>query len=314
MKTLGMPEVLADKGWVDVDFDVPERDRADYAALANTVIGIALENEAIREALSLDLQEGTETGPVRTSTFGVGSSRNSTDAKVYLHAGYQSRAHADLLVPELVQPSELLAFWAIHDDMLHAIERFGTKALQELGAGPVASAIFSDEHRLRNIHVRTVRYEGAIKDPVGKEVVSGHADLGLATLHVYETHGGWLRAAPYDHQVMFADDTADRREAVRRKRQDLEMIDQNIDTSATFFLGGSWHQFSGVPESLRDLPALYHAGFRADPHQETVSIYAPEVSDADDRVSLIAFMNANLGLLRDGTYRPPTVSNCRPEY
>lgn len=310
-----MANELAERGWADVPFSWAEGDRAEYAGLAHSVIGLALEDEAIRNALKYDLSQGHETGAVRTGDYGISTARNSGDDKVTLHAGYQTRNRVEVGLPVTARPRVLREFLEVNDDALFQVERAAQTAFYRLGAWALGETVFTPKQFHRNVIMRTVRYRDAVTAPVGTEVVKGHADLGLATLHLYETHGGWLKAAPYPWEVLLAEDSPDRREAVQTVRTSLQPIEQHPADSANFFLGASWHNFTEVPDNLRDLPACYHAGFRPSKADEVVSPYAAEVTGGENhRVSVISFLNLHPARLRAMGAIIPTVSNCRPEF
>lgn len=308
-------EEIRGRGWTDAVFILPESDRAEYARLANAVISIALEDEDVKESLAADVNPGQSAGTARTGGFGIGFPRNSSDERVYMHVGYQSRALADVVIPERNQPETMKDFWTVNDAMLYEIEASTQSMLKKLGAECLATSVFPPKFDRRNVHLRTVRYVDALDEPVGKEVVSAHADLGLMTLHLYETHGGWFYGAPYSSELIEAEDSPARREAVRAMRSSMAQLEQKQDYTAPFFLGASWHAFPDVPADIRNLPACYHAGFRPHSVGEVISPYAASVTaGANDRVSVVTFMNPNGDIMQQGRYTPATVSNCRPLY
>jgi hypothetical protein len=164
--------------------------------------------------------------------------------------------------------------------------------------------------------LRTVRYIDALQGSPGEEVVSGHADLGALTEHLYETHGGWFKGVAYPPELISDRDTPEHRAAIREMRGNLQLID-NRSGEAIFFLGANWHTLPDrlLPEEFRDLPACYHAGFRPEAAGEEVSPYAEAVTgNAPDRVSVVVFAHPNVELQRSGSYVPATVPQCRPQY
>ncbi len=200
--------------------------------------------------------------------------------------------------------------------MIAEVERAMRFGLGCLNAVALDQAMFPSDHAVRNILLRTVRYIEISDEPVGREIVSGHADLGLTTLHLYETHAGWFEGAPFSSELIIAKDTNERRKAVRAMRKALRPIEAK-ERNAVFFAGANWATFPSefIPEDVRDLPACYHAGFKPDEITEQVSEYAGAVTEGEDqRVSVIAFGHPNIELIRDGVYRPATVEMCRPEY
>lgn len=307
---------LRERGWAHVDFGISERERAGYAELANKVITIATEEEKVADALALDLMSGAESGPVRTGSLGISRSRNSADDKIYLHTGLQSRQYADSVLPERHQPMVMRSFWEANDEMLSEVEKSMKLALKGLGATALEQAIFPAIVPQRNLTLRTVRYNKALEGEVGKEVVSGHADLGAITEHLYETHGGWFRGVAYPPELISDDNSTERQVAITEMRRGLRPID-NKPGKAIFFLGAAWHNLPDelLPAELRDLPACYHAGFRPDEANEEVSPYAGAVTDGSpDRVSVVVFAHPSVELQKAGIYQPASVPQCRPDY
>lgn len=303
---------LEAQGWTDVPFFLSEANRADFARLANVVIDIACEDEAVRESLHITLSAPPE-AQQRTGTFGLIHPRNSSDEKIALHIGYQSRERAQAMLGAN-QPQVMDDFWEASGMVLDEIAKSSKSALRRLGAEAVVGSILPTKPQRRNVHLRTVRYAGALDMPVGTEVVSGHADVGLASLHIYETHGGWIQGAPYTPEVITETNLETRRTAVQLMRQDMRQVVTHPHT-APFFLGANWHSASLVPEGLRDLPALYHAGFVPEPGTQVISPFAERVvGGTHNRVSVVAFLHPNSVALAKGAYVPAPVSYCRPEY
>jgi hypothetical protein len=316
-----MPEVespfynnLKTNGWDNVAFNVPEELRAEYAAISNAVIDEALENDRVKEALELDIATYFETGVVRTGNFGIGYARNSTDKKVYLHTGFSSEEYAESQIPFRNQSDNLKSLWPLNKLMLSEVEQASYRVLDHLSASNLGPVLFPAQALKRNIHLRTVRYSSAMEAAPGEEVVSGHADIGMMSFHLYKTHGNWFHAAPYPASIVDAPNTSLRREKVREMRSRLTPITPEED-KATFFLGANWFRYPDVPERLRGLPACYHAGIRPPENTEILSPYASSVTlGKHDRVSVISFLHPDIERLWDGTYTPATVENCRPQY
>lgn len=304
---------IENHGWTDVPFFLSETNRAAFAALANTVIGVAMEDDGVRQALDFKL-DAAPAAQARTGTFGLLlGGRHSDDAKIALHVGYQSRERANAVLG-MNQPRVMKDFWEATDMMLSEVEKSAKSTLRILGAEAVIGTVLPAKPQRRNVQLRTVRYPGATDQPIGKEVVSGHADIGLATFHLYETHGGWMKAAPYPTELMIAGDSPERRLAVRGMRELLSPI-LAAPHKIPFLLGANWQGSATVPEGLRNLPACYHAGFVPEIGAETVSPFAEQVvGSSDDRVSVVAFLHANSVALAKGTYTPAPVEYCRPRY
>jgi len=303
-------------GWTNIEFKMSESDRAEYARLANRVIQAASDNQAVIEALAFNATGGYEQGSVRTGLFGIGGPRNSSDQKIYLHAGFQSEQYAAERIPPHEQPLELKNFWPAHRNMLYEVEAGLSRIIDELGADALQDVILPDDNEARNIHVRTVRLSGALRGEQGAEVVSGHGDLGVLTMHLYETHGGWFKGAPYAPRLITNTDTPEKREDIQNMRRALSPI-YSYPGQAVTFLGANWHTLPDeyISDDLKQLPACYHAGFRPDAVHEEVSSYAEEVTAGDpDRVSLIVFSHPDVRLLKSGIYKPATVAMCRPNY
>ncbi len=303
---------LAEKGYCEVDFSMGEADRAAYTGAAKAVIDLAQGDASIHDALTFSLVEFE--GRVNPTFFTVSEALNSRDKKLWLHAGYLSRQKAAAAIPERNQPAELRALWEPLGVMLQTVETTTRATLAQLGANDLAEVIFHPDINKRVVLIRTVKYLGSLSLESGAEPVAGHADQSVATLHLYETHGGWFHAAPYPQALMIDGDSQERRLAVAEIRSQLAPIVNDHDTAAAFFLGVGT---KNLPDRLRlpiaELPGCYHAGFRPEAGQEVVSAFAGSISETD-RVSTIAFMHPNTDVLCSPEYSLATVLECRPPY
>ncbi len=309
-------ERIRQYGWTGVSFGLSEQACAEYARISNGVIGLAQADERVRRALSFDIAPEQVKGGIAPGLFGISGARNSLDKKIWLHGGYQTESRVSAQMPLNDQPQILRDYWPALTKMLKAVEMSMRGVLCEIGAEPVAAIIFPRKLWKRNVHIRTVRYLGARQSPAWSEVVAGHADLGLCSEHIFETHGNWFYGGRYYGPRITDDQSDERKAAIRALRQELRRLDTTSE-EALFFLGAGWH---GLPDGVltddaRCLPALYHAGFRPDSGQEYVSSYAEVVTgNPEDRVSVIAFAQPNLDFATNGEFVLPTVAKCRPQY
>lgn len=306
---MGLRGDLQEQGYSAVAFEMSEADRAAYTAIAKTVIELAQVDAAIHQALTFSLLPGY-TGRVDPTLYTVSGPMNSKDKKTWVHLGYQSRNQANLRMPERNQPRELRDLWEPLALALRATELAGRCALAELGRDALSEAVFHPDVLRRNILLRTVIYHQARLLPVGTEAVAGHADQGLASLHWFETHGNWFQAVPYPVELISDDDTEETKEKITAMRSGLDIIVNNHDSEAAFFLGvGAQHLPDEFKAAIMELPVCYHAGIRPELLEETVSPYA---EDGEDRVSSISFFHPNLDIMSSGQYQIASISECRP--
>lgn len=306
-------EQILEVGYCQVPFGMPEIQRADYTSAASKVIDLAVSDMEVHEALTFSLLPDFK-GRVNPTLFTVSGALNSADDKTWLHAGYRTQEFASEKIPERNQPRELRDLWSPLRAMLYEVEKAGRATFDAIGSSALSDIIFHPDLRKRVVLIRTVKYHDALSGQIGAEMVAGHADQSLASLHLYETHGGWFQAAPYPQRLMLHEDTDERAEEVAAIRDRLVPIANDHEHEAAFFLGVG---VSNLPEdlkkSLEDLPAAYHAGRKPAPRAEVASIYANDVSDTD-RVSTIAFAHPNTDVLTAGDYQIASVSQCRPAY
>lgn len=305
-------KAIQTKGWAEVPFGLSHRDRAEYAQQANGLIDTMMADWQLNDAMDFEITPSYHT--VQPGKFGLSSGTHSGDNKLWLHLGYQSRARAEAAFGgEAQQPRQLRRFWPAHEAMLEAVRVSVSDTIAALGARALVDALYPWPTNERVVHLRTVRYLGSAAARAGQELVSGHADMGVCTMHLFETHGGWMRAAPYPRSLNSRHDSPERQTAMNLVRQQMSPMDVPPEAAA-FFLGAGWHNLS--PDFLlhttpRDLPACYHAGYKPSSSQETSSEYAKQVSKKGDRVSVVAFVHPNVSAFMSALYAPPTVTQCR---
>lgn len=304
------------KGWTQVDFALPIEKRAHFAKLGNQLMDLIVNDDNLRKAFTVKLAEDNDDRAQQAHMFMVSPALHSADDKLWFHSGYQTRAHVNSVIPEAEQPPVVKEFLDTLDEMLEAIEQAFEIALTDLEADAIKSAVFDSDRLRRVIHIRTVRYNGARRASAPTEPVAGHADLGLCTLHLFETHGHWFQAAPYDQSIINDDQTPERQAAVQAMRQKLNVITE-ADDKAIFFLGASWKNLpkDEPPKEYQLLPACYHAGIRPSAEEEFISPFARDVvGDSYDRVSLVVFTTPNLDYCEaHPEFRFASVSQCRPD-
>lgn len=303
------------QGWTQVSFDWSAEKRAHFTKLGNQVIDLMMQDEKLREAFSFVLGDFNDKRAKQANLFTVSPALNSADDKLWFHVGYQTRKHVDAVIPKKYQPPIVREFLDAIDEMLAKIERAFRQSLSSIGADDVATLIFDAEKQRRVIHIRIVRYNGARLESAPDEPVSGHADMSLCTLHIFETHGNWFQAAPYDQSIITDDKTPEREAAVRQMRQNLKLITE-VDEQTIFFLGAGWKNLphDEPPKEYQQLPACYHAGVRPPKEVEFVSPYAQDVvGDTNDRVSLVVFAQPSLDYVQDHEFKYATVAQCRPD-
>jgi hypothetical protein len=131
--------------------------------------------------------------------------------KYTLQLGYQSRSDAGLQIDESNQPSSLRKFWLQHEALLQAAAESTQRFLtNEFAATTLVDEFLPTDLSRRNVHIRTNWYA---KRGSPKEILSGHADRGTITLHLFETDSGYLKGAPYHRKSQCR--TMGKRETVR---------------------------------------------------------------------------------------------------
>jgi len=300
---------LRERGWAHVDSFVPEEEMAAYAAAARDVIELALEHEDIKALLNQKYKH---------STYGLSQARTpGLDAdKETLQLGYRSEVLAMQSLKNWNQPAELRAFWPLHSRMLSAARLSGGQVLREIG-GPTLKHVFYPESLAdEDTHIRTNWYRNAVSADrtAGEEILSGHADRGVLTLHMFETHSGYLLGAEYPREVAFEPDPEVRAQRVADMLRRLRPVEPNGE-QAVAFLGVGWWNFptSLVPEKARDLPSLYHVGVTPEAVHSIESPYAAMVTKGKpDRFSVVAFTDPPHRIMDTGVYQVPGRDIARP--
>ena len=308
-------EDIQQKAWTNIEFNLPITDRARYTMIGNQLIDLVLKDDKLRQALTFVLAESDDPRSNQANLFTVSPALHSADDKLWLHAGYQTRSHVNSAIPEIDQPEILREFLDAVDQLLLAIEDGFSRALRSIGADDVATIVYDAEYMKRAIHIRIVRYTGARLESAPQEPVTGHADMSLCTLHLYETHGNWFQAAPYPQELISEDQSPDHQAAIAAMRSNFNVI-KEVDDQAVFFLGAGWKKLpkDNPPKKYQTLPACYHAGVRPAAEDEYISPYAQEVAGNDtDRVSLVVFAQPNLDYANENNFVYPGVLECRPD-
>lgn len=308
-------EDIQTQGWTQIDFAWPVERRAHYTKLGNKLISEIINNDKLRQAFTFVLGNHIGKRAHQANLFTVSPALNSADDKLWFHVGYQTRSHVTSVIPESEQSDLIKEFLDETDALLSAVESAFRTSLKSINAEPVIRTICSDEVLKRVIHIRFVRYNNARSENAPQEPVTGHADMSLCTLHLFETHGHWFQAAPYDQAIITDDDTPEREAAVKAMRNQLKVITE-VDEKAIFFLGAGWKNLpkDNPPKDYQQLPACYHAGVRPTKVDEFISPYAKEVTGNDvDRVSLVVFAQPSLEYVAVNDFTYATVAQCRPD-
>lgn len=308
-------EDINSKAWTNIEFGMPIAERAQYAKLGNQLIDLVLKDDTLRQALTFVLIETDDPRASQANLFTVSPALHSADDKLWLHAGYQTREHVNLVIPESEQPVIIKDFLNAVDTMLAAVEDGFRKAFAAMDADRVSDIVYTAAEMKRAIHIRLVRYPGARLPSAPREPVTGHADMSLCTLHLFETHGNWFQAAPYEQELITDDQTPEHQAAVAVMRSKLNVI-KEVDDKAVFFLGAGWKNLpkDSPAQDYQNLPACYHAGVRPTAEEEYISPYAQEVTGNDeDRVSLVVFAQPNLDYSKEHNFVYPSVLQCRPD-
>lgn len=312
---MGAIQEIKDQGWTQVDFAWPIERRAHYTKLGNELITQITQNDRLRQAFTFALIDSPDKRAHQANLFTVSPALNSADDKLWFHVGYQTREHVNSVIPESEQSDLIKEFLNETDELLIAIEVAFRSSLQIINAQSAVKAIFSHDELKRAIHIRFVRYNNARTESAPDEPVTGHADMSLCTLHLFETHGHWFQAAPYDQSIIIDEDSSERRAAVKSMRSKLKVITE-VDEKAIFFLGAGWKNLSkgNPPQDYQLLPACYHAGIRPTAKDEYISPYALDVTGNDvDRVSLVVFAQPSLEYIKSHDFKYATVAQCRPD-
>jgi len=312
---MGALQDIRNQGWTQVNFAWPVEKRAHYTKLGNTLIDEITANDKLREAFSFVLTDHTDKRARQANMFAVSPAMNSADDKLWFHVGHQTRDHVDSAIPKANQSALVKEFLDATDELLVVIEAAFRNSLQAIAADSVIDTVFDAEQLKRVIHIRIVRYIGARRESAPQEPVTGHADMGLCTLHLFETHGHWFQAAAYQQSIITDDQTPERQAAVKAIRTKLKVITE-VDEKAIFFLGAGWKNLPKdvPPKPYQELPACYHAGVRPLKEEEFISPYAQEViGDSTDRVSLVVFAQPSLNYIQSHDYQYASVAQCRPD-
>ena len=308
-------EDIRKQGWTQVDFGLSTQKRAHFTKLGNQLINLMISDEKLREAFSFVLGNHSDKRARQANLFTVSPAMNSADDKLWFHVGYQTRDHVTAAIPEDEQPLVVKEFLDATDEMLAEIEKVFKNSFDAIGAESVEQTVFDADDNRRVIHIRIVRYNGARLESASAEPVSGHADMSLCTLHLFETHGHWFQAAPYDQSIITDDETSEREAAVKAMRSNLKLITE-VDDQAIFFLGAGWKNLphDNPPKAYQELPACYHAGVRPSKEDEFISPYAKEVTGNDvDRVSLVVFAQPSMDYIESHDFKYASVAQCRPD-
>jgi hypothetical protein len=310
---------LSVNGWASLPFNLPEREMAEYATSAREVIELAVSRPLINEALMFDLAQVVRNHRVVAGTFGLSRARTpGLDANKYtLQLGYQSRSHAGSLINEGRQPSVLRNFWELHEVILQATADSIQKLLiEELSASALAYELFPADLDRRNIHIRTNWYQQALirDESAPREILSGHADRGVLTLHLFETHGGYLQGAPYQRAIALSDDKSIRRSEIARMLARLTPLTMRSEQSILFLGVGWWYlPLDLLPRRLAQLPVLYHVGRQPSMSASNEFPFAAAVANGKpDRLSVVAFIDPPLSLHKSGRYSVPPRRVARP--
>lgn len=307
---------IQNQGWTQADFALPVEKRAHYTSLGNQLIDLITQDDKLREAFTFTIANDADPRALQAHTFTVSPALHSADDKLWFHVGPQTRAHVDSVIPESEQSDLVREFLDATDEMLAAIEEAFRASLVSIGAESVIDTVLPADVMRRVVHIRFVRYNGARRESAPAEPVTGHADMGLCTLHLFETHGHWFQAAPYDQSIINDEQTEERAAAVKEMRTKLKVITE-VDDKAIFFLGACWKNLikDNPPKEYQQLPACYHAGIRPSADEEFISPYAKEVvGDGDDRVSLVVFTTPSLDYVEEHPdFKYGSVLESRPD-
>jgi len=299
---------IIQKGWTNAEFGLSIATRARFTELGNQLIDLAMQDPKIHAALTFTLLDRDDTRGSQANLFTVSPAMHSADQKLWLHAGYQTRSHVEAAVPEGERPQVLVNFLDAVDELLIAIERGFHKALREIGAEDVFNVVYHPDPMQRVIHIRVVRYIGARKHDAPNEPVTGHSDMSLCTLHLYETHGNWFQAVPYPQELITNSESPQKDQKIKVMRSNLKLIEA-IEDQPIFFLGAGWKQLG-----VSDLPACYHAGVRPAKDSEFISPFAEQVAGNDvDRVSLVVFAQPNIQYAKENNFPYASVMQSRPD-
>ena len=305
----GIPQELRLRGWAHADSFVEEDEMAAYAAAARSVIELALEYQDIEELLN-QKHKGSSYGLQQARTPGLDADKET------LQLGYQSEVLASQRLQSWHQPTELRAFWPLHSRMLTAARISGGQVLREIGGPELKRTFYPERLADEDTQIRTNWYRNAVSDGAseGREILSGHADRGVLTLHMFETHRGYLLGTSYPREVAHETDETLRAQKVAEMLSKLKSVEPTSDHIVAFLGAGWWNlPASAVPEGVRDLPALYHVGVTPDLTKSHETQYAHVVTKgAPDRFSVVAFTDPPHSMIEAGVYEVPSRKIARP--
>jgi hypothetical protein len=302
---------IIERGWTSEPFGLSEGEMAEYARSARGVIELALEDDGIRDIIS------EPNGTIMTGLIEKHRTKDGHDSgKETLQMGLSSQAYADSRIAERYQPFELLNFWDNHAAVLDAGLRCARNALDHMGATEVADALLDDKLDDRIALVRTNWFRDAVgvpEEPGSEEILSGHSDRSIVTLHLYETHGGYLQGIPYKREDAFSPEDEKRRR-VAASLANLRPVEPQ-DGEAVVFLGAGWWTLWSdlVPPDLENLPVLYHVATKPAPENLVTTRYANLVTGGrPDRFSVVTFFDPPQHFEPRGLYTVPSPDLARP--
>lgn len=299
---MSIVEDLREKGWAYEPFGLDESALAEYALAARLIIEVALENEAVRDALTPGDDKSLGLSTYRTPGLDQDKETIQLDSDSELRAGIRMNT--------IRQPSELRSFWPLHREMLGAVVDCARSSFADIDMPVFSDKLLGDDVPDRTVLIRTNWYKNALKyeNEESREILSGHADRGAFTLHLYETHGGFLKGAAYNRSDVGNPD------AIAKMVERLAPVEPR-DGEAVVFLGAGWWNVSKglVPYEHRDLPALYHV---ADQPPQSEVVMAPTSSwvtgGKPDRLSVVSFIDPPRSMVAAGHYKPATREVARP--
>ena len=292
---------IQERGFTTAEFAISDHDRRRAAELGNQIIDMAFADDRIAEGLAYNIS-GKEGPAAYIGDLGVGKPRVADEPTRYFHSGWQSYEQMAATLPKHQWPKEVVEFFDVQREILKgnvmAWANMLTALRPDVSEQPGGLLdIMAHDDVMNNQHIlRINRYYGLDGYSDENPTFSAHGDLSVVTSHLFETHTGHLRIAPYPVTKVSNDPLqvpARATEAQRIREEESQVVEIPVDEVALFLGFGSAFvadHTGTIP--LREFNAAYHHGA---PPEANEPIDDRVVADFGDgvRVSMVGFASPN---------------------